>query len=95
MSKYELHERWQFQPWYIKVYRWSRYIVPSYFVGVYRIVVWLCHGAAPVVFEGDDEFPELRFTRWETFKHIWTCTRSIASIDAGNYMTTKELIDSL
>ena len=90
---YEDKDRWQFQPPYVKVYRWLRFIFPAWFVLAYRVARWLLSGA-----KGEDlstEEDNWVMSRWETLGLIKSCTIGMAECRAGHWYTTEEVIGDL
>ena len=94
MAKYKGKNRWQFQPLYVKVYRWWRYIFPAWLVFLYRAFGWVIHGS-PRVDVGDDDTPGWKLSRKETFGLIYRATLGIAQIKAGHYHTSGEFFQNL
>ena len=94
MAKYEGKDRWQFQPRYVKIYRWWRYIFPAWFVFLYRIASWVICGAQQMDI-GDDVIPRWKISRKETFGLIRRATFGMAQVRAGRYVTSDELTQNL
>lgn len=82
--------RYQFQPLYIKTYRWLRY-KPVYFVyGICLVVKWICTGMK--VMNYGEGFPA---GRKETLRIIWQVNKSNCEYNMKAYWTTAELISQL
>jgi len=91
--RYEDKDRWQFQPFHVKMYRWFRYVFPAWFVLMYRVARWLLSGARREDLSTDDD--KWVMSRWETFGLIKSCTIGIAECNAGHWYTTEEVIGKL
>lgn len=86
----KLDERYQFQPWYIKLCRQLRHKPPNYTLCLLEIIKWVCRGCKPVVWGNGFED-----SRWETFKHIISTYRSLACYGMQHYHTSEEFIAEL
>ncbi len=82
--------RWIYQPWYVKVYRWFRYIPLAYAIVFFDLNCWACAGARPLKIDED-----CVLSRWETIEHILTVRLSLASSDMGRCESAVELLRSL
>lgn len=88
--KYEGKDRYQFQPWYVKAYRWLRY-KPGGWLYVLRIsAIWLSHGLSMSA--------EMRMyfkTRRNYIAHVLMVGDSRAAMNMGHYWTHQEVIAEL
>lgn len=85
-----LDNRYQFQPWYIKLYRRLRWY-PTYWVFAWYIIVkWF------ITFRGQIP-PEERnwfLNRWDYTKHLWGLIISLAHMKMKYYYTIEEVMDN-
>ena len=91
--RYEEEQRWQFQPFHVKVYRWFRYIFPAWFVLAWKVMLWLLQGAPRC--DLSEEGDEWVMGRWRTLGLIKSCTLGIAECNAGHWYTTEEVMSNL
>jgi|WetSurMetagenome_2_1015567.scaffolds.fasta_scaffold02484_16 hypothetical protein len=80
-------DRYQFQPWYIKVYRRIRWYLPHAIVTSYRLFLWLLQGAKIPECE-KDWFK----SRYHYAKHLWIMCSSLAHMKMKYYYTLDEVI---
>lgn len=85
--------RFQFQPWYVKAWRWLRWKSLFTLLAIICIARWLATGAKPLVV--DSGLYCHRFSRRWTLRHIVSLHRGRADARMGNYVTSEELIASL
>lgn len=89
MSHYKGQNRYQFQPWYVKLYRWLRW-KPYWTVrSVIVFVLWVADGQRAAEFVDGG-----RMTREETAWAIWS-ERNLADFQMGHYWSIKECIEHL
>ena len=90
---YEEKDRWQFQPFHVKAYRWVRFIFPAWFVLAYKVACWLLSGAPRCDLSEEDD--KCVLSRWRTLGLIKSCTIGMAECNAGHWYTTEEVIKDL
>ncbi len=78
-------ERYQFQPWPIKAYRWVRYRPKVLAMFSWWTLRWLLSGAQP----GDCE------TRQQTLAMFWGVAVGTTDIDMGRWHTLEEVRQEL
>lgn len=81
----QLANRYQFKPWYIKVYRWLRWKPLYSFMAICQITKWLLTGAKP------DEY----FSRAGTAELIWTVHQARAEMKMLFFHTHDEVRERL
>lgn len=82
MNHHEGRDRYQFQPWYIKAYRWLRYKPYWMWCGWTMIFAWLRGGA---------QVHRPWRSRRELAAHLWTINLSMADIEMGHLYTLEEV----
>ena len=83
-------DRFQFQSWYVRWYRWLRY-QPFAVSGFCRDMFWWLVVGAPRF----DVEAGWTYSRLRTVKHMWTMRRARAALRMRWYQTTDELIAKL
>ena len=91
--------RYQFQPWYVKLWR-RRWYLWYYLMGVYRTVEWITLGCQrnKWVDERQDTAGNLYIysieydSRWNTLKFLWDAIPSYAQYKMEWYYTLDEII---
>lgn len=73
------------QPWYIRWYRWWRYMPPRIILACYRLIKWSVTGMQPEIF----------MTRWETIILIYQGTTARAQLDMGACISSDELREDI
>jgi hypothetical protein len=82
-----MDNRYQFQPGYIKVYRWLRWRPYWALKATWVILRWLASGARV----HEDGFPCERSRRWYA-KFLWTIHRSLAECSMRHVWTMEEVM---
>ncbi len=86
----DLENRYQCQPFYIKVCRWLRWKPITILKAVWRVIWWYtCGGVVPK--EDKDWFSN----RWDYVKMIWRISMSDASYKMKHYYTMEEVMAEL
>jgi len=80
-------DRYQFQPLYVRAYRWLRWKPMYCIVALVSIIRWLAGGA-----KVDDG---ISLDRFEVIGNIWTCKMSSACFRMGHWYTTEEVFKEL
>lgn len=83
-----MDNRYQFQPWYIKVYRWVRWYPWHYLIATYVIGKWLIITGGKIPQEETNEF----LTRTAYIKHLWRLLISLAHMKMQYYYTMEEVL---
>lgn len=83
---YEGKDRYQFQPWYVKAYRWLRYKPGGWYYACWLLAGWVIQGM-PVAYPFK--------TRREVAAHIWMIGRSTSAMNMGHYWEHREIIAQL
>ena len=78
------HNRYQFQPWYVKAYRQVCYRPKWFFMAIWYLLSY--------VFKG---MPTGRETRLSNLKLVWSITIGCADRDMKHYYTLDEAIERL
>lgn len=81
-------DRYQFQPWYVKAWRWVLYRPIFAIQAWWHLSCWAATGAR-IPDESREYFP----TRREFVEHVWTVNRSRASFRMRHWYTTDEAMD--
>jgi hypothetical protein len=83
-------DRYQFQPWYIKTYRWLRWRPVYGCLALAHIFVWwFIDGKIPVEEQG------WFVNKWQFVKFLWRLSLSDASMKMKHYYTMDEVITEL
>ena len=91
-----LDDRYQFQPYRVRVVRWCIYKPLWALFAVSRIFLWVMKGMPRLKYydwEDDSVFTEE--TRWDTFIALWSVSMARADISMGHYYTTQEVFEYL
>lgn len=83
----QMDNRYQFQPRYIKVYRWLRWRPYWALRATWVILRWVLSGARLYVKE-----PPWCMTRWSYVKFIWGIHRSLAECSMRHLYTMEEVM---
>lgn len=86
--RYEDNNRWQYQPWYVKLYRWVKFILPYYPRGW----VYYLGGRLGVWRPETDHEKEVFISPRLYAKHLWTMLMSEVRYAAGHYYTSEEMV---
>jgi hypothetical protein len=80
--------RYQFQPWYIRTYRWLRWR-PWYYILVSYVLYRWCLNGSKIPPEEEDWFT----SRAAYINHILRCYSSLAHMKMEYYWTMDEVLD--
>lgn len=88
MRSYTGRGRYQFQPWYVKAYRWVRWRPVFALRAIVNTLHWLITGARiqrPVA-------GVLYRSRWAYLRGIWEINKSLAEYNMGAWKTLDECL---
>lgn len=83
-----LEDRYQFQPWHVKAYRWMRHMPFSITAGVFAFCIGFVIGPK-------GPLREFHKTRWSFASACYTCCIAMGHHRMGNWRTTDELIEEI
>lgn len=94
MARYKKHERYQLQPWYIRIGRWCRHIPLAYLTLGWWGIIWIFRGMPRAEWEEADGKMSYssRKTTWAVTK---SCIIGNANINMGWWYTWEECVGSL
>lgn len=89
--RYEGNNRWQFQPWWVKLYRWVKFILPWYprawfYYVLTRLGVW-----KPTTEHEKEVFISQRLYA----KHVYIVLMADVRHKAGHWYTMEEMIERI
>lgn len=84
------YTRYQYQPWYIKLYRQIRHRPVGYLLAVCDIAWWVAKGCKRIKWGNG-----FAMSRWEVVKHLWIMNKSSAQYNMGYWYTIEEVISDL
>lgn len=90
----KLGNRYQFQPWYVRLYRRAKYQP----VAIFAFFVWLgwwASKACPVAYTELEDSTYYYESRWSTIKLAWIVLAKSWTIPAQYYFTLEEAVQSL
>lgn len=94
-----MDKRYQFQPWYVKVYRRVKYFPLFLIYLCFSYLFWILQGFPINKCEGYEELPlriqQRFFTRWNTFVSIYWINLSIYHMKMKYYYETDEVIGEI
>jgi hypothetical protein len=89
-----MDDRYQFQSWPVRVYRWLRWKPLYATIAAWHVLRWLAAGA-PRIDMGSDECGEWLLSRWESCKHVWNVSCARAEMKMKHYWTLDEVMGRL
>lgn len=89
------NDRYQFQPWYIKTYRWLRWRPVFALKFLWWLILWGSDGFTQPPGYGDVFRGRQKWSRYWHLKHYWTMSISMAQQKMKHYHTTEEIIYAL
>jgi len=87
LSEYERY------PWSKRVGLWVKYRPASLFRASLQSIVWILNGCKPATYDLEDG--KFSFSRWVTFKTIWTLEKGRAQFAMKHYYTMEQLFERL
>jgi hypothetical protein len=94
-----MDNRYQFQPWYIKLYRRAKYFPRFILNNICDYYKWVVGGFKIIRCDGYEKLPlcvqKRFFSRYNTFVSIYRMNLSLYDIDIKYYHTTKELLETI
>jgi hypothetical protein len=85
-----LDDRYQFQPWYIKLYRQLRWGPQYWLLACYIIIKWFITFRGQIPQEERDWF----VSRCDYVKHLWRLVASLGSMKMKHYYTLDEVMEN-
>lgn len=86
----DLDDRYQFQPWYIKLYRRLRWCPQYYLLACYIIVKWAITFRGQIPPDERDWF----LSRLDYVKHLWRLVASLGDMKMKHYYTLDEVMEN-
>lgn len=86
-------DRYKFQPWYVKAYRWVRFKPAAFVRFLYLLVSWAFHGCPAMEYADlSGRLRKMKHGRRRMVSHFWISCQSLAEYRMRHYVTIEELL---